>query len=118
VKEVVLRFPARPGSCCLGPLTWYGQHSQSTVTITDAENLGLQIVGVSLNGAPLKLRAIGPLSVSVTPGIPLEWGRVAIHCLAPDSPDKPPQPRQGTYPAPPVVYGLQRPESRTERVSA
>ena len=122
-EQVSIRLQPLPGS------QWITQdpaNRASLVSIKEqasrlaSEGHGpLTIVGVYLNGVPLKHRVIDSVTVTVTPCPPLQGDRLEVRCIRPvTEPAAPaeglpqlPQHRPATTPQPGFSYGLQAPRS-------
>ena len=69
----------------------------------------LAIVGVKLNGVDLKHKVINSLTVTVSPMIPMEGGRLEVLCTGANWTPEPLQWLAPAHPTLPDAYGLQRP---------
>lgn len=109
MSEVSIRFRACKGSPHIEQQTPYCQSILSTCRDAAA---GLTIIGVTVNGRPLKFRVMPDGRVAVSPPIPFEWDYVALRCTGPQEPLQPLQWPPATYPAPDHSYGLTAPGAR------
>lgn len=108
----VIRFRAMKGTPYL---VHNAAFCQCSLTVTEEEAPGLYIVGVFLNGRPMRFQAINALSVSVRPWIPLECGTVDVYLQsltkAPRNPAKATDWPAPHHPKPCTSYGLQPPQA-------
>jgi hypothetical protein len=65
-------------------------HCATILTAGSEAVPGMKVIGVYLNGAPLKHRSMDDITVSVSPPLCLEGGRVELRCEVPEEPRKAP----------------------------
>ena len=115
MKEISIHLRPLPSSPWITHDAAFGT---SIVSIKDeaAQHPGpLTIVGVRLNGLPLRHRVIDASTVVVRPCIPLQGDRLEVRCIGPQRPQAALQWSAPAYPLPMESYGLQRPTDAAAR---